>query len=107
MESAPQERTIKPKRFTEEQIIGVLKEAEAGAKTTDLCRRHGISDAAFYNWKTKYAGMTVSEARRLKRKLPLLVDSDNWTLLAGELGPVFGQVKTRKRSLRRLGPDHD
>jgi putative transposase len=57
---------MKAKRFTEEQIIAVLKEAEAGAKTKDLCRKHGISDATFYNWKAKYGGMTVSEARRLK-----------------------------------------
>ena len=57
---------MKAKRFTEEQIIAVLKEAEAGAKTKELCRRHGISDATFYNWKAKYAGMTVSEVRRLK-----------------------------------------
>jgi putative transposase len=57
---------MKAKRFSEEQIIAVLKEAEAGAKTTELCRRYGISDATFYNWKAKYAGMTVSEARRLK-----------------------------------------
>ena len=54
------------KRFTEEQLIAVLKESEAGAKTKELCRRHGISEATFYNWKTKYAGMTVSEARRLR-----------------------------------------
>ena len=57
---------MKTKRFTEEQIIAVLKECEAGAKTKELCRRHGISEATFYNWKAKYAGMTVSEARRLK-----------------------------------------
>jgi len=57
---------MKSKRFSEEQIIAVLKEADAGAKTKELCRRHGISEATFYNWKAKYAGMTVSEVRRLK-----------------------------------------
>jgi putative transposase len=57
---------MKKKRFSEEQIIGVLKEAEAGARTKELCRKHGISDQTFYNWKAKYGGMTVSEARRLK-----------------------------------------
>jgi putative transposase len=54
------------KRFSDEQIIAVLKEAEAGAKVLDLCRKHGISDATFYNWKAKYAGMTVAELRRLR-----------------------------------------
>ena len=54
------------KRYTEEQIIGVLQEAEAGTKVAELCRRYGISEATYYNWKTKYAGMTVSELRRLK-----------------------------------------
>lgn len=54
------------KRFTEEQIIGVLKEAEAGMKVADLCRKHGISDATYYNWKAKFGGMTVSDAQRLK-----------------------------------------
>jgi putative transposase len=57
---------VKKKRFSEEQIIAVLKEAEAGAKVLDLCRKHGISDATFYNWKSKYAGMTVAELRRLR-----------------------------------------
>ena len=57
---------MKRKRFTEEQIIGVLKEHELGAKTADLCRKHGISEATFYNWKSKFGGMDVSEAKRLK-----------------------------------------
>jgi putative transposase len=57
---------MKRKRFTEEQIIGVLKEHELGAKTGDLCRKHGVSEATFYNWKSKYGGMEVSEAKRLK-----------------------------------------
>jgi putative transposase len=54
------------KRKTEEQIIAVLKESEAGAKTSDLCRAHGISETTFYKWKDKYGGMTVNEARRLR-----------------------------------------
>jgi putative transposase len=54
------------KRFTEEQIISVLKEAEAGAKVADLSRKYGIAEATFYNWKAKFGGMTVSEAQRLK-----------------------------------------
>ena len=58
---------MKRKRFTEEQIIGVLKEAEAGAKSTDLCRRHGISEQTFYRWKSKYGGLEVHEARRLRQ----------------------------------------
>ena len=54
------------KRYTEEQIIAVLREGEAGAKVTDLCRKYGISDATYYNWKARYAGLTVSELKRLK-----------------------------------------
>jgi putative transposase len=57
---------MKRKRLTEEQIIAILKEHEAGLKTADLCRKHGISEASFYNWKAKYGGLEVSEAKRLK-----------------------------------------
>jgi len=57
---------MKRARFTEEQIIGVLKEHEAGAKTADLARKHGVSEATLYNWKSKYGGMDVSDAKRLK-----------------------------------------
>lgn len=54
------------KRFTEEQIIRILQEAEAGMKVMEVCRKHGISDATYYNWKAKYGGMTVSDAKKLK-----------------------------------------
>ena len=77
------------KRYTEEQIIAVLNEAETGARTADLCRKYGMSDATFYNWKAKYAGLTVSELKRLKsledenRRLKQIVAQqvlDNWAL---------------------------
>lgn len=57
---------MKAKRYSEEQIIAVLKEGEAGAKVADLCRKYGMSDASYYNWKARYGGLTVSDLRRLK-----------------------------------------
>ncbi len=57
---------MKRSRFTQEQVIAVLKEHQAGAAVADLCRKHGISDATFYTWRSKYGGMEVSDAKRLR-----------------------------------------
>jgi len=57
---------MKRKRFSEEQIVGILKEHEAGVPVSDLCRKHGVSDASIYKWKAKYGGLDVPEAKRLK-----------------------------------------
>ena len=57
---------MKRGRFTETQIVSILKEADAGAKVKDICRQHGISDATYYNWKSKYGGMQASDLKRLK-----------------------------------------
>jgi putative transposase len=83
---------MKRERFTEEQIIGVLKEAEAGAKTKELCRKCGISEATFHNWKTKYSGMTVSEAKRLKE-----LEAEN-----AKLKPLLAESELDKPALKDL-----
>jgi len=83
---------MKKKRFTEEQIIAVLKESEAGAATKELCRRHGISEPTFYNWKAKYAGMTVSEARRLRE-----LESEN-----AKLKKLLAEAELDKAALKDL-----
>jgi len=57
---------MKRSRYTEEQIIGILQQQEAGTPVTELCRKHGMSDATFYTWKSKYGGLGVSEAKRLR-----------------------------------------
>ena len=57
---------MKRSKFTDEQIVGILREQEAGEKTADVCRRHGVSSATFYAWKAKYGGLEVSDAKRLK-----------------------------------------
>lgn len=58
---------MRKSRFTEEQIIGILAESDAGAKTSEFCRRHGISENTFYRWRKKYGGVNVSEAQRLRQ----------------------------------------
>jgi len=77
------------KRYTEEQIIGVLREGSAGGKVADLCRKYGMSETTYFKWKSKYAGMTVSELKKLKglkeenRQLKQIVAEqalDNWAL---------------------------
>jgi putative transposase len=83
---------MKSKRFTEEQIIAVLKEAEAGAKTRELIRKYGISEQTFYNWKAKYSGMTVSEARRLKE-----LESEN-----SKLKQLLAEAELDKAALKEL-----
>src|SRR5450631_2562491 len=100
---------MKRSRFSEEQIIGILKEHEAGVPVADLCRKHGVSDASIYKWKAKFGGMDVSEAKRLKtledentRLKRLLADAmlDNAALkdLLGKNGDARCRARGRRAS---------
>ena len=95
---------MKRKRFTEEQIIGILKEHELGAKTADLCRKHGISEATFYNWKSKFGGMDVSEAKRLKG-----LETENAKLkrLRRVVEHGIGQPAARREAVAHLRGAHE
>ena len=83
---------MKRSRFTETQIVSILKEADAGAKVKDLCRKHGISDATYYNWKSKYSGMDASDLKRMKE-------------LEGELSQykrMYAELAREKDAMRNL-----
>ena len=83
------------KRFTEEQIIGFLKEAEAGVAVKDLCRRHGFSEASYYLWRSKFGGMSVPEAKRLKA-----LEAEN-VRLKKLLAETLLEAEVTKEALRR------
>lgn len=87
-------------RFTDEQIIGVLKEHQAGLSAAELCRKHGISDATFYNWRSKFGGMEVSEAKRLKQ-----LEDENAKLKKLLAESVSRHIDLRPSCGARAGPD--
>ena len=84
---------MKKSRFSDEQIIGILKEQQAGLPVTEICRRHGISDATFYTWRSRFGGMEVSDARRLKA-----LDEEN-RKLKKLLAEAMLDVATRREAL--------
>ncbi|AMB44823.1 putative transposase [Methylorubrum zatmanii] len=86
---------MKKSRFSEEQIIGILKEQQAGLPVAEICRRHGISDATFYTWRSRYGGMEVSDARRLKT-----LDEEN-RKLKKLLAEAMLDVATLREGLRK------
>ena len=83
------------KRFTEEQIIGFLREAEAGMPIKELCRRHGFSEASYYLWRSKFGGMSVSDAKRLKE-----LESEN-TRLKKMLAESMLEIEVTREALRK------
>lgn len=83
---------MKKSRFSEQQIINILKQADAGVKVQDLCRQHGISDATYYKWKSKYGGMEASDIKRLRE-----VEAEN-----GKLKRMFADLALENRALKDL-----
>ncbi len=83
------------KRFSEEQIIGFLREAEAGLTVKELCRRHGFSEASYYLWRSKFGGMTVSEAKRLRE-----LETEN-TRLKKPLAESMLEIEVTRQELRK------
>jgi putative transposase len=83
---------MKKSRFTEQQIINILKQADAGVKVQDLCRQHGISDATYYKWKSKYGGMEASDIKRLRE-----VEAEN-----SKLKRMFADTALENRALKDL-----
>ena len=83
---------MKQGKYSEEQIVKILKEADAGIKIPDLCRKYGFSDATYYNWKAKYGGMEVSDARRLKQ----LEDENN------RLKKIVAELTLDKQALEHI-----
>ena len=83
---------MKKSRFTETQIVGILNEADAGVKVKDLCRKHGISDATYYNWKAKYGGMSASELKRTKE-----LEAEN-----AKLKRMYADLALENRAMKEL-----
>jgi len=83
---------MKQARFTETQIVSILKEAETGIKVKDLCRKHGVSDATYYNWKSKYGGMEASDLKRMKE-----LESES-----SKLKRMYADLALENRALRDL-----